>query len=216
MDAENTQLQQTKIDSVSKIQSLFKGYLHREKNKKLIDSMTFSLLNDCIDSFNDTITNEKKINLFMKKKHIRLSNFPSHISENIAKFAIAKKYRIMPNWDTKIGDLVIDKLSKPIHCEVKGFTSFAPTSFGPKEKWDRIYFVNGFENNLKRYKIYEIKLSNMSDIWKNIKINKTQTYFDQCEQKRRPRLSFKQLQSQLGNHCKLIFNGHISELNNTI
>jgi len=204
--------------SAIKIQSTVRGELYRKHNKQLVDGMTFHLLNECIDSYNETITNEKRLNTSLTKKKIRLSNFPSHISENIAKFAINKKYNIMPNWDTDKGDLVIDKLNNPIRCEIKGSINLSngPPSFGPTEEWDYIYFVDGIETHLKKYKIYEIKLSNQSEVWKNIKVNKTQTYFDQCQEKRRPRVCFKDIQSQLGEQCNLIFNGHISELDNTI
>jgi len=37
-------------------------------------------------------------------------------------------------------------------------------------------------------------------------VNKDQTFHDQCRQKRRPRIVFRELQNQLGPHCKLIFN----------
>jgi len=61
-----------------------------------------------------------------------MDNFPSHISENIVKFALFKKYNIMPNWDTKTGDLDLFNLK----IEVKGFSSTGPSSFGPTEEWD--------------------------------------------------------------------------------
>jgi len=208
----------TKIYNIINIQRLFRGYCSRKQLIKLTDGMTFNTLNICIDNYIDTIANEKQINTVLNKKKIRLSNFPSHISENIAKFAIAKKYKIMPNWDIEKGDIVIDKLDKPIRCEIKGSINLSngPPTFGPTEEWDYIYFVDGIENHNKIYKVYEIKLSNNSDIWKNIKISNQQTYYDQCLQKRRPRLAFKDIQSQLGKYCNVIFHGHISELDDTI
>ena len=154
----------------------------------------------------------------LKLKKIRLSNFPSHISENIAKFAICKKYGIMPNWDTGKGDLLIDKLHTFKRCEVKGSINLSngPPTFGPAEEWDYIYFVDGVNNDKKIYRVYEFKLSNKCEMWQNIKVNKTETYHDQCLQKRRPRITFKELKLQIGNHCNLIFDGHISELDNTV
>ena len=51
-------------------------------------------------------------------------------------------------------------------------------SFGPTEEWDNIYFVDGVQTSQKIYTLYEIKLSNKTELWKNIRMNKTQTYFD--------------------------------------
>jgi len=201
-----------------KIQSWWRGCNIRRKFITLDDGMSFQLLNKCIDSYIITIKNERIINKNLKKKKIRLSNFPSHISENIAKFAIFKKYGIMPNWDTDKGDLLIDKTTNIKRCEVKGSIDLSngPPTFGPTEEWDYIYFVDGVDNHIKKYKVYEIKLSNKSETWKNIKVNKTETYFDQCIQKRRPRITFKELKKQLGDKCKLIFDGHVSELDNAL
>ena len=198
-----------------KIQSIWRGQQIRKMNKKLNDSMSYDLLNKSIDNFNITINNEKEINKLLKKRKIRYSNFPSHISENIAKFAIYKKYGRIPNWDTDKGDLIFKNKSQIIRLEVKGSIDLSngPPTFGPTEEWDRIYFVDGVNTSEKRYKVYEIILSNRSDTWKNIKLNKKQTYNDQCLQKRRPRLTFSEIQTQLSEYCKLIFDGHISELN---
>jgi hypothetical protein len=195
------------------IQSLWRGFSLRKKLLASQDKMTKPLLIRCIDLYVNTIANEKTINTLLSKKKIRLSNFPSHISENIVKFIFAKLYNVMPTWDTSTGDLCIDnKLCKTVKIEVKGSIDLEnglPT-FGPSESWDYIYFLDGVENHLKKYKLYEIKLSNTSEKWKNLKINKTQTYFEQCQQKRRPRLKFSEIQLQLGNDCKLIFDNYFT------
>ena len=49
--------------------------------------------------------------------------------------------------------------------------SDGPSSFGPTEAWDIIYFVNCKKFLDKKFKIYEIKLSNKSEIWRNIRIS---------------------------------------------
>jgi hypothetical protein len=41
---------------------------------------------------------------------------------------------------------------------------------------------------------------------------KNQTFDDQCIQKRRPRINFKDLQHQLGNDCRIVFDGTLDEL----
>ena len=123
----------------------------------------------------------------------------------------------MPCWDTKKGDLVINKKDIFKQIEVKGFTSHGPSSFGPKEMWDWIYFVDGIDIRNKKFKVYEIKLLNTCEIWTSIKITKTETYGEQCNRRVRPHCGFEKiLKPQLGDHCKLIFDGHISDLHNTI
>jgi hypothetical protein len=197
------------------IQKIARGYLTRKKLRDLQDSMTVSLLEECIDIYNDTLTNEARINKKLKKKKIRKSNIPSHITENIAKFAYFLKYRIMPTWDTDKGDLEINNgMMRRRHLEVKGSCDLSngPPSFGHTEPWDTIYFVDGIKTHEKIYTVYEIKLSNTSEKWKNIKVNKNQTFQDQCNQKRRPRIVFKSLQEQVGTDCRVIFDGHISKL----
>lgn len=201
---------------VIKIQSWWRGNYFRYKLKKEKDGMTYELLDKCIDNYNSTIIKEEMINKSLKYKKIRLSNFPSHISENIAKFSIYKKYGMLPTWDTKKGDLVLQLGSTTLKLEVKGSIDLfkGPPTFGPTEDWDIIYFVDGVNTKEKKYKVYEIKLSNKSTIWKNIKLNKTETFYEQCIQKRRPRILFNNIKNEVKDHCKLIFDGHISNLNN--
>lgn len=181
-------------------------------NKKLQDNMNIQKLIQCIDIYSNTIKMEKEMNTTLNHRKIRLSNFPSHISENIVKFVFYNTYRIMPSWDTKKGDLFIPLLN--IQIEVKGSIdlSNAPPTFGPKENWDFIYFVDGINNHNKIYKVYEIKLSNHSELWKTLPVNKTQTFYDHCHQKRRPRVLFKEIQAHFGEHCKMIYHGCIADL----
>ena len=143
--------------------------------KKLTDKVTINIL---IDDINEHIRHSKYIkerNTYLGNKHKlwRNDNFPSHISENICKFAIFKKYGIMPTWNTSKGDLQILINNTIIQIEVKGFMSDGPSSFGPTENWDVLFFVDckNFEN--KEFKVYEINLSNECDIWKNIIIKGT-------------------------------------------
>ena len=146
------------------IQKIYRGYIIRKKLKILKDKMNLDILNNLLDRY---ISNYKyliEINEKLSIKKCRNENFPSHISENIVKFALFKKYGIMPNWDTKSGDLEL--VNKKL--EIKGFMSDGPSSFGPTENWDWIYFIDAKDFINKRFKIYEIKLSNKSDIWRNI------------------------------------------------
>ena len=204
------------IDPYVYIQKNWRGFQTRCKLKTLQDSMTPNLLIESINCYNNIIKSEMKINEHLKNKKIRISNFPSHISENLVKFLFCKKYNVMPTWDTKVGDLCVNNYNcKPLKIEVKGSINLfnGPPTFGPKESWDIIYFVDGKDTFKKKYKIYEIKLSNLSDTWKNIKVNKNQTYEDQCIQKRRPRSTFKNILNQIGSiNYSLVFDGHITEL----
>ena len=97
--------------------------------------------------------------------------------------------------------------------EVKGgFITMGPPTFGPRETWDEIYFVDCQDTLKKTFKIYAIELSNTSEEWKQLKVSKAQTYYDQCLEGRRPRLTFDSIQTQLGDHCRLVFDGHFDEL----
>ena len=228
--------------------------------------MTYNILNELLDNYILGYNQLKLINKKLSKKKCRNENFPSHISENIVKFALYKKYGIMPNWDTKKGDLEL--LNKQL--EIKGFMSDGPSSFGPNENWDWIYVVDGIDFINKRFKIYEIKLSNKDKQWINIvisgqkfdanvsklpdnleiltvnelnklckergitqcknkqatitklttekvgsKFNEPTTFGSIADKKSRGKLRcsfYKVCKPQLNNHCKIIFDGHISEL----
>ena len=195
------------IESIIKVQSLWR----RKKIKLLKDGYTKQILNEHINKYNDIYLFIDKINSQLETKKCRNLNYPSEITENLVKFAIIKKYNVSPTWYTKKGDLCLNGMQ----LEVKGSTDLmngGPSSFGPKEEWRRIYFVDSLNCSIKKFIIYEIKLSNTSEIWKNIKINKTQTYENQCSQGRRPRITFKELIQQIPKYyINIIFNGYITD-----
>jgi 5'-3' exonuclease len=196
------------IESIIKIQSLFR----RNNIKYLKDGFTKQILEEFINKFNELYLFYNEMNTKLKNKQARKPNYPSEITENLVKFAIIKKYNVSPCWDTKKGDLCLyDK-----HLEVKGSIDLingGPSSFGPDEEWHRIYFVDAVECNNKKFKIYEIKLSNKSSIWKNIKVNKNETYQEQCLQKRRPRITFTDIIKQIPeNFITILFDGYFTDL----
>ena len=199
-----------------KIQSCWRGYNLRKHLKKSNDNYTFTILNRCIDKYISDLKFNEEINLLMSKKKRRNENFPSDISENIVKLVIFITYGIMPCWDTKKGDIIIDKNNIFRQIEVKGFISNGPSSFGPKEEWDLLYFVDGQEVTNKKFKVYEVKLSNKNEIFRNINISKKETYGDIADKGKRPRGSFYTIfePALKDEHCRIIFDGHISELNN--
>ena len=204
------------IKKSKKIQASFRGYNLRKHFKKLDDDYTFPILNRCLDKYIDDLKFNIEINIFLPQKKRRNENLPSDISENIAKFAIYKKYGIMPSWYTKKGDIIFNKKNIPFYqIEVKGFMSHGPCSFGPTEKWDILYFVDAQDIMYKKFKVYEVKLSNMDKRFRNINISKEETYGNIADSGRRPRGSFYNIfKPQLGDNCKLIFDGYIFELNN--
>jgi len=201
--------------SIENIQKLWRGYNTRNKLSSSTDNMTHELLMELLKKYNDNLVFTENFNKLLSKKKVRNENFPSHISENIAKFAIFKKYKIMPCWDTDKGDIIISKLNLFKQIEVKGFMSDGPSSFGPTENWDWIYFVDARDTRNSEFKVYEIKLSNTSEVFRSIKLNKKETYGEIADNNQRGKLrgSFEKIfKPQLENNCNLIFDGHISQL----
>lgn len=178
--------------AIMMIQKIWRGYIVRKELKKISDKVSFSKVHERLNKYNkDLKWNEefyKDLELQKYKKKERQENFPSFISENIAKFAEFKKSGIMPNWDTKVGDLEIDKnipnwnldtktntinpefIKYRKKIEVKGGLLDCPSSFGSKEDWDILYFVDTSKCEEYKFKVYKINLSNNSEKWKNINI----------------------------------------------
>ena len=197
-----------KLKYIITIQKNVRKFLIIKKLKSLKDKISLDIINILLNNYINNYLFNEKINEQLTKKKIRHQNFPSEISENIVKFAIFKKYGIMPSWNTNVGDLVL--LDKKI--EVKGFMSSGPSSFGPKEQWDYIYFIDCRDFLNKNFKIYELKISNTNNIWQLLKINKTDTFIVQALNKRRPHISFCDIYEQLKKYFNLIFNDNISKL----
>jgi hypothetical protein len=186
--------------------------MDNEKLKKIFKSRLdfiniYNFIWEFLVSFKNYKNTIVKINMKLKNKKIRFPNFPSEISENIVRLCYFKKYGVLPEWDTKNGDLLIDNKK----LEVKAFSSKGPSSFGPSESWKKIYFVDckNFINDI--FIVYEINLSNEDSSWKNIKLNKKDSYEDQCKQKRRPRIHFDNIKSQLEKkYINKLYEGNIN------
>ena len=138
-------------------------------------------------------------------KH-RLPNYPEDISENLVKHLIANIEGISCSRQKKVGDLLTNENKR---IEVKCYTSTGPSSFGPNEQWDVIYFLDAQNFINGEYKLYKVNLKNTDEKFRKIPMNKTETYGDQCEQKRRPRISFEELRKHITNEVCEIFNGNI-------
>lgn len=190
------------------LQKTARGHLCRKNLRKPKDHMTIPLVLVLLQQYTAHYHYVCTLNNVLSKKKIRHTNFPSEISENIVKFVFYRTYGIMPTWDTDSGDLQCGHMS----IEVKAFSSIGPTSFGPTEKWDRIYFLDATRFYHSFFRVYECKLKNTSPLWQQLRMNETETYGDQCRQGRRPRLCFQEISRQLGpDHCRLIFEDTFNE-----
>ena len=169
-------------------------------------------LNDINQLLDIHIEYINKLKDFKKKTNcaLRFPNFPECISENIIKEYINIIEKRNCSSSTTCGDLEVIEGKNIIKIEVKCFTSIGPTSFGPCESWDEIYFLDAFNFINKQFKIYKLKLSNDSKKFKSVKINSDKTYEQVCNEGKRPRISFKLLKEQLNNDFQMIYEGSLN------
>lgn len=216
LDIEWDLKQMDKVEYVIRIQSWYRGNSYRRKINRVSDGLSVSIVKEMLINYKTYVDKSSSISARcgLRYKNIRGLNFPSEISENLVRFAINKKYRcINCVWDIRKGDLTFSLGCITYIIEVKAFSSTGPSSFGPIESWDWIYFIDCRNNHDLLFKIYEIRLANNSKIWKNIKVNKMETYHQQCMEKRRPRICFSSMLKQIPcDKYSVIFDGHISQL----
>jgi len=177
--------------------------------KNINNDMSMEDLKDTIDDLL-VLTRRLKERFEHKNVQYRLPNFPDYISENMV-------MRIIQQTDNSCtrscsGDLYSSLQGK---IEVKCFTSVGPSSFGPKCEWDVIYFLDAMEWTNNHFVLYKINLKNSSEEWKKIKINKAESYTDQCDQKRRPRLAWSLLYPQIREHTEIVFDGSFEDITPT-
>lgn len=142
--------------------------------------------------------------------NVRLPSIPEDISENIVKHIIHNKLNDKSSrWDCKKGDLQSQKEGKQ---ECKCFTSNGPPSFTPSSDWDIIYFLDARNWLSDTFILYRIPLKRTSNEWKNIKVNKTQTFEDQCKQGRRPRITWEALYPQISQYCVKVYEGKFEDI----
>jgi len=158
---------------------------------------------------NGRISTTKKIGV-----RVRLPCIPEDISENIVKFILHNKVKdTTSRWDCKKGDLQSEKEGKQ---ECKCFTSDGPPSFTPSSDWDVIYFLDARNWLNDKFILYRVLLKRTSSEWKNIKVNKTQTFEDQTKQGRRPRIIWESLQPQISSYCNKVYDGTFDDIFNYI
>ena len=143
---------------------------------------------------------------------VRLPSIPEDISENIVKQIIRNKLNDKTSsWDCKKGDLHSQKEGKQ---ECKCFTSNGPISFTPSSEWDIIYFLDARSWLNNKFILYRIPLKRTSIEWKNIKVNKTETFENQIKQARRPRITWISLYPQIKLYCNKIYEGTFDNIFN--
>lgn len=145
---------------------------------------------------------------------IRLPSIPCDVSENMIKLILHQKGDPSSSWDYNKKDLLS---SKEGIQECKCFTSTGPISFSPTSNWDCIYFLDATNWLNDTFKLYKHPYKRTTDEWRNIKISKSETFEQQSNQGRRPRINWKGLYPQLIN-CELIFEGSFENIieNNSI
>ena len=145
----------------------------------------------------------------------RRPNFPENISENIVILHFNKHFesnlRKLDSGDVGTFNEVKNQVER---VEVKCFTSDGPISFGPKEAWDHLVLVDGTRYAERYFVFYYVPFSNTSDIIQSIRINKTQTFGEQCLAGRRPRINPQALLSILGEDdlVQKVSEGYIEDL----
>ena len=142
---------------------------------------------------------------------IRHQNPPEDITENIAKFII-KNYDNDPSckWAKSIGvtgDIYSEKYTIESPAEIKALTSDGPSSFGPDKKFSVIYFLDMRKWLDDIFILWRVNLTSESSEWKELKMNKTQTFEQQCKQGRRPHIAWDKIYPQISNHCIKVFQG---------
>ncbi len=142
--------------------------------------------------------------------NVRLPSIPEDISENIVKQIIHNKLNDKTStWNCKSGDLYSITEGKQ---ECKCFTSDGPCSFTPSSDWDIIYFLDARKWLNDYFILYRISLKKSSDEWKNIRVNKTQTFEDQSNQGRRPRINWEYLYPQIEKYCTKVYEGIFNDI----
>ena len=161
------------------IEMLNGGIIEKPKRStKSSSSDTYSeeILKERYNNFHSSYSKTKEL-AEKYKLPIRCPNMPEDISENIAKFIIRGREGKNIKWSKAIGqsgDLYDCDEEKQL--EVKTFMSDGPISFGPKEVWDIIYFQDARDILENKFILYCLPYSNISELWRNIKVNSTDTF----------------------------------------
>jgi hypothetical protein len=176
-------------------------------SQNTVDKYTKEILKQQYEMHKNYVINRKNSSKLLNIS-FRLPCIPEDISENMIKFIIHKNGDVTSSWDCK-GDLLSSIEGKQ---ECKCFTSSGPISFTPSSEWDSIYFLDATQWLNDSFKLYKFPYKRTSDEWKNIKVNKNQTFEDQSLQGRRPRINWSGLYPQIKEKCSLIFEGSFEDI----
>lgn len=182
--------------------------INEKKSIAKEDTYTKEVLQQCYNIHKEYVVKRKELakNLCIK---FRLPSIPEDISENIIKFIIHKNGDKSSSWLCGTGDLFSQVEGKQ---ECKCFTSDGPISFTPSSMWNVIYFLDARDWLNDKFILYKVNLKKDSEEWKNIPMNKSQTFDDQCQQGRRPRINWNALQTHIEGHYEKIFDGTFEEI----
>ena len=176
----------------------------------IMDNYTESILRHRYNKFLTSYIDDSEI--IKKGILLRHQNPPEDITENITKFIIQNYEKDLScKWAKSIGlkgDLYSDKYNPESPIEVKAFTSDGPSSFGPKKKFGVIYFLDMRNWVQDSFKLWKVNVSNDSLEWKQLQMNKKQTHGEQCEEGRRPHISWDKIYLQIPNKCVKIYDGN--------
>lgn len=154
------------------------------------DKMTEDATRFLMSMFVDNAKREIEFTERFGLKH-RREGMSAELSENIIKYAIRRLGDATCTWACEVGDLYSD-VEKVQEC--KSFTSTGPTSFGPHQKWDVIYFLDARGALEDKLVIWRIGLPSTHEFWTTLPVNKKQTKADQAGEDRRPRQQWSVIQ----------------------
>jgi len=133
------------------------------------------------------VSDEKNLSEIEKENpgiHIRRSGLCMELSESMVKFSIQSAGDKTCRKANK-GDLFSDVEGQQ---EVKSITAIdSPTSFGPNQHWNVIYFLDASEWKNNNFTIWRVPIPNTHEFWKTLPVSKKQTKGDFSEAGKRPR-----------------------------
>lgn len=157
----------------------------------------------------------RNYNNFVKKLKTkytcRLPLFPGDLSEYIALLCCKRKLKQIANLSSP-GDIICGNK----RIEVKAFLNVnTPISFGPKQQWDSIIFVDATDYMNYNFKVYHLCISNINTKWKNLKINKMLVKKYNTKSKK-IMTNFTYLKKSFKYHMKIIYNGTLKFYKNKV
>ena len=204
-DFEDTEITEERLSLVEKIIqekiSLYNRGTMEDRYTKQVLIEQFTIHKNYVQS---RIKTSRALNI-----RIRLPGIPEDISENMIKMLIRNiNGDESCTWNCD-GDLY-SHIEKKQEC--KCFTSDAPISFTPSSGWNVIYFLDAREWLDNKFKLYRLPLKYDDTIWQNIKINQKQTFGEQANAGRRPRIGWKSLYPQIKDYAEEIWSGSFEDI----